>query len=106
MSERDFAIREAEEIGSSDDFFKARADLESDANRRVFRAGFDRAWQKRQSAIDQLTAEIAEYRRILDGIPQDAIDGGWTAKGLSQYAKGLEGEVERLKAEMKDMVHL
>lgn len=28
----------------------------------------------------------------LDGISQDAIDGGWSIKGLSDYAKSLEAE--------------
>lgn len=39
----------------------------------------------------------ADARRVvacvnaLDGLPQDALDGGWAAKGASAYAKRLEG---------------
>lgn len=31
------------------------------------------------------------------GLPEGAIAGGWTALGLSRYAKGLEDEIKRLK---------
>lgn len=46
--------------------------------------------------IEQQAARIAEFERILDGLPQDAIDGGWTARGISAYAKHLEGRVAEL----------
>lgn len=45
--------------------------------------------------------EIRRLRAVLDGIPQEALDGGWTAKGLSAYARGLECEIERLRAEVE-----
>lgn len=41
---------------------------------------------------------IAEYERILDGLPADAIAGGWTARGIIEYAKGLEQRVAELEA--------
>lgn len=55
--------------------------------------------------LDELQAakrEIAELKRILDGIPQDAIDGGWTAKGICQYAKSLEDQIAELKQSQQD----
>lgn len=46
-----------------------------------------------------MARELQQSRKLLSGIPQDAIDGGWTAKGLSDYAKRLEsGLQERRKA--------
>lgn len=33
---------------------------------------------------------LAACWNACDGLSQDALDGGWTAKGLSQYAKSLE----------------
>ena len=37
----------------------------------------------------ELQAKVA----ILDGLSQDAIDGGWTYRGMSAYAAGLEAKV-------------
>jgi hypothetical protein len=36
---------------------------------------------------------IKKACEILDGLPQDAIDGGWTARGISAYAKQLEADL-------------
>jgi hypothetical protein len=36
-----------------------------------------------------------------EGLPQDALDGGWTAAGISQYAKRLEGERDELMGALK-----
>jgi hypothetical protein len=49
-------------------------------------------------ALEAANARIAEFERILDGLPQDAIDGGWTARGISAYAKQLEARVAELNA--------
>ena len=49
-------------------------------------------------ALEAANVRIAELGRILDGLPQDAIDGGWTARGISAYAKQLEAHVAELNA--------
>ncbi|MFM0058507.1 hypothetical protein PQR64_23075 [Paraburkholderia phytofirmans] len=49
-------------------------------------------------ALEAADARIAEFERILDGLPQEAIDGGWTARGISAYAKQLETRVAELNA--------
>ncbi|MFM0226167.1 hypothetical protein [Paraburkholderia dipogonis] len=49
-------------------------------------------------ALEVANRRIAEFERILDGLPQDAIDGGWTARGISAYAKQLEARVAELNA--------
>lgn len=38
---------------------------------------------------------IAELQRITEGVDQLAIDGGWTARGMSEYAKSLEERLEK-----------
>jgi len=39
-----------------------------------------------------------------DGLPQDALDGGWTASGLSKFAHGLEISLERMAKERDELV--
>ncbi len=48
--------------------------------------------------LERANSRIVELERILDGLPQDAIDGGWTARGISAYAKQLESRVAELNA--------
>ncbi|MGK0663686.1 hypothetical protein [Serratia marcescens] len=36
---------------------------------------------------------IAELERLIEGVTQEAIAGGWTAKGISDYAKSLEAKL-------------
>ncbi|TXE64804.1 hypothetical protein [Serratia nematodiphila] len=43
-----------------------------------------------QEYVSALLARIAELERILDGVTSVMIAGGWTAKGISDYAKSLE----------------
>lgn len=38
---------------------------------------------------------IAELERITEGVDQLAIDGGWTARGMSAYAKSLEAKLAK-----------
>ncbi|HCL5072909.1 TPA: hypothetical protein N2F43_002171 [Salmonella enterica] len=45
-------------------------------------------------AILALVTELQELRRTLSGLPQDAIDGGWTAAGISAYVSRLESELQ------------
>jgi hypothetical protein len=40
---------------------------------------------------------IAELERVCEGLSQDAIDGGFTVKGLQDYAKQLESELAGLR---------
>jgi hypothetical protein len=47
------------------------------------------------------SALVPDARRLVacwnacEGLSQDALDGGWTAAGLSSYAKSLEGKYQR-----------
>lgn len=37
--------------------------------------------------------EIERMRTALDGLPDGALDGGWTARGIIEYAKKLEDAI-------------
>ncbi|WP_105604143.1 hypothetical protein [Cronobacter sakazakii] len=47
--------------------------------------------------LARIALDWLALREILDGVPQEAIDGGWTARGLSDYAKQLETELAALR---------
>lgn len=47
-----------------------------------------------------LLDKIEDSRHVLAGLPQDAIDGGWTALGMSNYAKRLETRRNELLLEI------
>ncbi len=64
------------------------------------------SWAQRGDDIEvadhqeERRAEYAEKCRIAcEGLPDGAIDGGWTAAGMIAYAKKLEKETERLRAQ-------
>ncbi|WP_226019964.1 hypothetical protein [Serratia symbiotica] len=46
-----------------------------------------------QEYVSTLLSRIAELERITEGVDQLAIDGGWTARGMSEYAKSLEARL-------------
>lgn len=39
----------------------------------------------------------------MDGLPGAALLGGWTFKGFTAWAQGLESEIERLRAEVVEL---
>ncbi|MBN0147561.1 hypothetical protein JTL51_32095, partial [Pseudomonas aeruginosa] len=58
-------------------------------------------------AVNELR-RLRQFERICEGLPQDAIDGGWTVQGIRGYAKRLEdqlkaalAQVEALRAELQ-----
>jgi hypothetical protein len=59
--------------------------------------GETRSADGRGSRICDEAADLIE--RVIGDLPQDAIDGGWTALGMSRYAKGLETQIETLQRE-------
>ena len=42
-------------------------------------------------------ARCQRCETVLAGLPQDAIDGGWTAAGICAYAKRLEEQIAALR---------
>ncbi|WP_263064757.1 hypothetical protein [Dickeya dadantii] len=52
----------------------------------------------RQPPLNSAERErLATLERVVDGLPQDAIDGGWTAVGIIAYAKSLQSELAALR---------
>lgn len=47
---------------------------------------------------DNLAARVTELELVLQGLPQEALDGGWTAKGIREYASKIERQVKELDA--------
>lgn len=58
---------------------------------------------------DNLDAALAEverlrqFERICEGLPQDAIDGGWTVLGIRGYAKRLEDQLKSALARVAEL---
>ncbi|WOY03090.1 hypothetical protein [Dickeya fangzhongdai] len=52
----------------------------------------------RQPPLNSAERErLATLERVVEGLPQDAIDGGWTAVGIIAYAKSLQSELAALR---------
>lgn len=47
---------------------------------------------------------ISACLNACNGFPDEALDGGWTAKGISRYAKSLERQIEALKASKAELL--
>ena len=53
---------------------------------------------------DKLQAAESKLK-LIDGVSQDAIDGGWTSYGLSSYAKSLEKNNAELYARLNSLIN-
>ncbi|MDU3622693.1 MAG: hypothetical protein E7G05_16005 [Pseudomonas aeruginosa] len=51
------------------------------------------AEQERDAALAEVE-RLRQFERICEGLPQDAIDGGWTVQGIRCYAKRLEDQLK------------
>ncbi|MCT5895769.1 hypothetical protein LZM58_06730, partial [Pseudomonas aeruginosa] len=84
------------------DVGELRAELQSQRERNaevIFKLGsatngWGRCEEERDAALSEVE-RLRQFERICEGLPQDAIDGGWTVQGIRAYAKRLE---ERLAA--------
>ncbi|MBH1918475.1 hypothetical protein I5T95_23690 [Serratia marcescens] len=54
---------------------------------------------------DNFAARVTELELVIQGLSQAAIDGGWTAKGISEYASKLEKQVKTLEASETQLIH-
>jgi hypothetical protein len=78
--EHNIALMEGAMNKASDDYFKARPQLDSELNLRIFQAGFDRAWKQVKetdlslnSDEPKLTLSVDECRQISDCNPVDVV---------------------------------
>ncbi|BGE52313.1 TPA: hypothetical protein ACVGIU_000100 [Pseudomonas aeruginosa] len=46
---------------------------------------------------------LRQFERICEGLPQDAIDGGWTVQGIRCYAKRLEDQLKSALARVAEL---
>lgn len=68
--------------------------------------------EQEQDHKNEIAGRLRQLERICEGLPQDAIDGGWTVQGIRGYAKRLEDQlkaalarVAELEGKLTDWVH-
>ncbi|NBK56512.1 hypothetical protein [Pseudomonas aeruginosa] len=52
---------------------------------------------------NEITGRLRQLERICEGLPQDAIDGGWTVQGIRGYAKRLEDQLKAALARVAEL---
>ncbi|HCJ7679356.1 TPA: hypothetical protein NV436_005896 [Pseudomonas aeruginosa] len=57
--------------------------------------------EQEQDHKNEITGRLRQLERICEGLPQDAIDGGWTVQGIRGYAKRLEDQLKAAQAEVE-----
>ncbi|HBN8473720.1 TPA: hypothetical protein L3709_005912 [Pseudomonas aeruginosa] len=94
-SQQRLAIKAMEEVAA------LRAELQSQRERNtelIFKLGSaTNGWGRCEKERDAALAEVErlrQFERICEGLPQDAIDGGWTVQGIRGYAKRLEDQLK------------
>ena len=88
MNEREIAIKEGEAIAAEDSYFRARPQLDCNDRRKVFQAGFERAWQAAR-------APLLETLRMKDASVALAIK---TQQAVEDLLKKAEEELATAQA--------
>ncbi|WP_221624297.1 hypothetical protein, partial [Pseudomonas aeruginosa] len=65
-------------------------------------AGIAQLEQERDAALAEVE-RLRQFERICEGLPQDAIDGGWTVQGIRCYAKRLEDQLKSALARVAEL---
>ncbi|MBI8223132.1 hypothetical protein [Pseudomonas aeruginosa] len=63
------------------------------------------AEQERDASLAEVE-RLRQFERICEGLPQDAIDGGWTVQGIRCYAKRLEDQLKVALARVAELEHV
>ncbi|WP_337231142.1 hypothetical protein [Pseudomonas aeruginosa] len=50
---------------------------------------------------NEIAGRLRQFERICEGLPQDAIDGGWTVQGIRAHSKQLEEQLKVAQAEVE-----
>ncbi|HBN8448206.1 hypothetical protein [Pseudomonas aeruginosa] len=59
--------------------------------------------EQEQEHKNEITGRLRQLERICEGLPQDAIDGGWTVQGIRGYAKRLEDQLKAALARVAEL---
>lgn len=81
-------MREAAQIEAADAYFKPRSEIDNPAARRLFEAGFERAWNRCRPLHPNGIPE-AMLQAIVDGMP-GGVHGYLTNWGWLQFARQVE----------------
>ena len=52
---------------------------------------------------NEIAGRLRQFERICEGLPQGAIDGGWTVHGIRGYAKRLEDQLKAALARVAEL---
>ncbi|HGN3945982.1 hypothetical protein ACSEN3_13960 [Pseudomonas aeruginosa] len=50
---------------------------------------------------NEIAGRLRQFERICEGLPQDAMDGGWTVQGIRAHSKQLEEQLKVAQAEVE-----
>ncbi len=59
--------------------------------------------EQEQDHKNEIAGRLRQLERICEGLPQDAIDGGWTVQGIRGYAKCLEDQLKAALARVAEL---
>ncbi|HCF0051550.1 TPA: hypothetical protein NH597_003306 [Pseudomonas aeruginosa] len=59
--------------------------------------------EQEQDHKNEIAGRLRQLERICEGLPQDAIDGGWTVQGIRGYAKRLEDQLKVALARVAEL---
>lgn len=62
--------------------------------------------EQEQDHKNEIAGRLRQLERICEGLPQDAIDGGWTVQGIRGYAKRLEDQLKAALARVAELEHV
>ena len=77
-------------------------DAAAEQHERLLSEACAKALNQRDAALAEVE-RLRQFERICEGLPQDAIDGGWTVQGIRGYAKRLEDQLKAALARVADM---
>lgn len=52
---------------------------------------------------NEIAVRLRQFERICEGLPQDAIDGGWTVQGIRAHSKQLEEQLKSALARVAEL---
>lgn len=91
MTEREFAIMEANRINSEDGYFCARPQIDSTDRRRVFDAGFERGWEAATRYFESLSSPQPTPSDEVKLLEEDARRYRWLRATVERRRAVIDG---------------